>query len=202
MLNLEKRIVAGCDPQVAREGQADATAGAEVPEQTKVLSQPRLEANRRNAQRSTGPKNTDRTRLNALKHGLRAEGLTPLDDAEDYEQIINELTLMHPPRNRIDELWIRRAALEMVRLSRNAGMEAQTLTVFVTRPDPLADPTADQYAPGIDPTIMKEYAGPLLDRLQRYDSAIMNRLIRCLRQLERIPIEKAEQRRTDTNING
>ncbi|MHB2166335.1 hypothetical protein [Alsobacter sp. R-9] len=40
-----------------------------------MASQKRIEANRRNAQRSTGPRSADgkaRSRLNALKHGLSA----------------------------------------------------------------------------------------------------------------------------------
>jgi hypothetical protein len=44
--------------------------------QKKGTSQRRIEANRRNALRSTGPGNTQRTRHNAIRHGLLAEGLT------------------------------------------------------------------------------------------------------------------------------
>lgn len=48
-----------------------------------------FEANRRNALRSTGPKAEDgkqRSRLNAVRHGLTAETVVGhLEDAEDYK---------------------------------------------------------------------------------------------------------------------
>ena len=49
-----------------------------------------LEANRRNALRSTGPKTDDgkrRSRVNAVRHGLTAETVVgSLEDAEDYNK--------------------------------------------------------------------------------------------------------------------
>jgi hypothetical protein len=47
-------------------------------------SERKIEANTRNALRSTGPKDTTATRFNAVKHGLLAAGVTELDDAEGY----------------------------------------------------------------------------------------------------------------------
>ncbi len=40
----------------------------------------KLKANWKNAQKSTGPKDTTSTRYNASKHGLLSEGVTELDD--------------------------------------------------------------------------------------------------------------------------
>ena len=48
-----------------------------------VVSAAKLEANRRNAQKSTGPRTEegkDRSKLNAVKHGMRAETLVLLDE--------------------------------------------------------------------------------------------------------------------------
>jgi hypothetical protein len=48
------------------------------------------EANRRNARKSTGPNTPEgkqRSRCNALRHGLTAEtAIVALEDAEDFEQ--------------------------------------------------------------------------------------------------------------------
>jgi hypothetical protein len=41
-------------------------------------------SNRLNARSSTGPRDTGSTRLNAVKHGLLAKGITELDDSEAY----------------------------------------------------------------------------------------------------------------------
>ena len=38
-----------------------------------MATREQIEANRKNAKKSTGPRDTDRTRFNGLKHGLRAE---------------------------------------------------------------------------------------------------------------------------------
>lgn len=51
----------------------------------------RIEANRRNAEKSTGPRSPAgkaRSRFNALRHGLRAEqGLLPGEDRDEFEQL-------------------------------------------------------------------------------------------------------------------
>jgi fibronectin type 3 domain-containing protein len=53
-----------------------------------MISLQRLQSNRRNALRSTGPKTEDgkqRSRVNAVRHGLTAETVVgSLEDAEDY----------------------------------------------------------------------------------------------------------------------
>jgi hypothetical protein len=50
-----------------------------------VVSAARLEANRRNAQRSTGPRDCERSKFNALKHGMRAK--TPVLQDEDPQAL-------------------------------------------------------------------------------------------------------------------
>ena len=54
-----------------------------------TISLRRLEANLRNALRSTGPRTEDgkqRSRANAVRHGLTAETVVAnLEDAEDYK---------------------------------------------------------------------------------------------------------------------
>jgi hypothetical protein len=52
----------------------------------------------------------------------------------------------------------------------------------------------------IDPMMMKEYAGPILDRLQRYASATLNRVLRGRRELERIRQDEPGPGSTDTDI--
>jgi hypothetical protein len=52
----------------------------------------------------------------------------------------------------------------------------------------------------IDPMVMKEYAGPVLDRLQRYASTTLNRFLRCRRELEPIRRDEPGPGSTDTDI--
>jgi hypothetical protein len=152
----------------------------------KGTSQRKIESNRRNSLHSTGPENTQRMRYNALRHGLLAEGLTQWDDAEKYEENIHALTAIYPSSDPVDTFLIEQMALEMVRSRRTVRLEAETITLLSCRPDPSSDPTSDRCTLLIDPGTMKEYAGPVLDRLQRYTSANLNRTLRCRRELERI----------------
>ncbi len=57
----------------------------------------RAEANRANARRSTGPKDTSGTRFNALTHGLLASGVTELDDPAAYGDLLASLNGEHKP---------------------------------------------------------------------------------------------------------
>ena len=155
-------------------------------EQKEGTSQRKGESNRRNSLHSTGPGNTLRTRYNALKHGLLAEGLTRWDDAEEFQENIHALTAIYPSSDPVDTFLIKKMALEMLRSRRTARFEAETITALSSRPDTSSDPTSDRCTPMIDPLVMKEYAGPALDRLQRYASANLNRFLRCRRELERI----------------
>jgi hypothetical protein len=82
-------------------------------------------------------------------------------------------------------------------------MEAENISALSNRPDASSSSASDRNTPMIDPMVMKEYAGPLLDRLQRYDSAIMNRLLRCRRELARKRQDELVPWGTDADIaNG
>ncbi len=154
--------------------------------QKKGTSQRKIESNRVNASHSTGPRNTQRTRHNAIRHGLLAEGLTQWDDADEFKENIHDLTAIYPSSDPLDAFLIEHIARDMVRSRRAARLEAENITALSSWPDPSSDPTSDRCSPMIDPMIMKAYAGPVLDRLKRYTSAALNRMLRCRRELERI----------------
>ncbi len=154
--------------------------------QKKGTSQRKIESNRVNASHSTGPRNTQRTRHNAIRHGLLAAGLTEWDDPAEYQENIHALTAIYASSDPLDAFLIEHIARDMVRSRRAARLEAENITALSSWPDPSSDPTSDRCSPMIDPMIMKAYAGPVLDRLKRYTSAALNRMLRCRRELERI----------------
>jgi hypothetical protein len=197
MLNIEKQ-----EANIAENHQQAPTVNASDPcaqEQKKGTSQRRIEANRRNGLLSTGPRNTQRTRYNALKHGLLAEGLTEWDDPAEYQEVIHDLTAIYPSSDPLDAFLIEHIARDMVRSRRTARLEAGTITVF-SRPDPSSDSTSDRCPLMIDPMMMKEYAGLALDRFERYTSAALNRVLRCRRELERMRRDEPGSGSTDTDI--
>ena len=54
-----------------------------------------IHANRRNAKRSTGPRNTTKTRFNALRHGILAQkAFIPNGLGHEDEKVFNELLLV------------------------------------------------------------------------------------------------------------
>jgi hypothetical protein len=84
-------------------------------------SQKQLEANRRNAQKSTGPKSAEgkaRSRRNGLRHGLAAEVLIPDEDRLAYEAALARWAREAGPDNVVEHHLIRRAAADSVALDR------------------------------------------------------------------------------------
>ena len=82
-----------------------------VPHGQKGASRPRTETNRRNAPRSTGPKNTTSTRFNAVKHELLAEGVTELDSREFFPDFCGKPEAELKPVGELEMFLMRRIAL-------------------------------------------------------------------------------------------
>src|SRR5215468_1542906 len=88
----------------------------------------RIEANRRNAQLSTGPVTEDgkkKSRQNAVRHGLTAETvIDALEDAEDYAAFEMAVTTDYDAQSAVErELMLRLASL-LWRLRRATAIES------------------------------------------------------------------------------
>jgi hypothetical protein len=93
----------------------------------KQTSERKRQANKENATKSTGPRDTGSTRFNALKHGLRAsKGITELDDAEEYHALVQGLLSKGLPALKAKLAHI--VAFEVMRLQRSAIVEAEFVT--------------------------------------------------------------------------
>jgi hypothetical protein len=86
------------------------------------ISQRKLEANRQNAQKSTGPKTADgkaNSRMNALKHGLTAQSLVlPTENAEHYENRVQQWLDDFAPANAAERALIDLAVQSSWKLER------------------------------------------------------------------------------------
>jgi hypothetical protein len=170
------------------------------PQKKKNTSEKIIARNQANSQHSTGPKDTRRTRFNALRHGLRAAGLTKFDDAEEYSQTVREVAAEVAPRGLLNEFMVERAALGIVRSRRAQRMEGDIITAF-------SSPSAAEDGPGsekplIDPVLMKEYLAPALNLVLRYDAAIINQVLRLKRELERSRDKKSGAAATERYDEG
>ena len=92
-----------------------------------MTSQLQIEANRRNAQLSTGPK-TPQGRctscMNALKHGLTAQQIVLFDEvAEDFEKFFSEIVTALDPKDAIESQLAERTAICAWRLRRSYRIE-------------------------------------------------------------------------------
>src|SRR5664280_2800971 len=92
-----------------------------------------IEANRRNALRSTGPKTDDGKRhasQNAIRHGLTAETvITPLEDPEDYKAFEQAVTADYEAETAVERELVLRLASLLWRLRRATSIETGLLQI-------------------------------------------------------------------------
>ena len=86
-----------------------------------------IEANRRNARKSAGPitqEGKDRSRCNAVRHGLTAETVIgALEDAEDYQAFEAAVTADYDAQSAVERELVLRLASILWRLRRATTME-------------------------------------------------------------------------------
>ncbi len=100
-----------------------------------VTSEARIAANRLNAQKSTGPKTTkgkERSRANAVKHGLTGAGVAlPVEDAIEVEHRFLAIQSEMAPQTVIGVYLAHQIALMTVRCQRAARQETAALAIKV-----------------------------------------------------------------------
>jgi broad specificity phosphatase PhoE len=135
-----------------------------------MSSAKQIAANRANAKRSTGPNTSGgkaRSRMNAWKHGLRAETVVIAgEDAKELQAIQGELWEEHQPSPGMESLLVERLAHYAWRMRRALVFEAALLGEGPIRPLTLG------------------YAhGNAVSTLLRYEMALANASYRTLQQL-------------------
>ncbi len=92
-----------------------------------------IEANRRNALRSTGPRTEQGKRLsraNAIRHGLTAETIvTSVEDAEDYKAFEAAVIADYNARTAVERELVLRLASLLWRLRRATAVETDLLQI-------------------------------------------------------------------------
>jgi hypothetical protein len=109
-----------------------------------------IEANRRNALKSTGPKTEagkQTSRCNAVRHGLTAETvISALEDAEDYKAFEAAITTDYDAQSAVERELVLRLASVLWRLRRATTMETG---LFEIQADQLRERQQDrQLLPG------------------------------------------------------
>jgi hypothetical protein len=110
-----------------------------------MISPFRIQANRRNALRSTGPKTEEgkqRARENALRHGLTAETIVAsLEDAEDYKAFEAAIISDYGAETAVARELVLRLASLLWRLRRATNIETQLLEMQADRTNHLGTET-------------------------------------------------------------
>src|SRR3982074_1311573 len=149
-----------------------------------------IEANRRNAQKSTGPKTPEgkaAVSMNALRHGRRARPVVlPGEKREEFDQLCNDLEVEWHPQSRTEQFYVEQMAVSQWKLIR---MEVGEAAIF-------------QDVEGSSTTLAH------LDRLWQSEARMERSYSRAQRELERLqtsrrqpdpqPEDPAPQTATDT----
>ena len=95
-------------------------------------SNKRAEANRLNAQKSTGPRTPEgkqAVRLNALKHGLSARTIVlPGENAEEFQQLCDDLEARWQPQDRTEQYFVEKMAIAQWQQARGYRREVWIVT--------------------------------------------------------------------------
>ncbi len=147
-----------------------------------------IEANRRNALKSTGPTTLQgkyRSRGNALRHGLTAETVVASEDAEDYQAFEATVIADYDAQSAVERELVLRLASVLWRLRRATGIEAGLFDLGSHS----GKDVADRY--------LRLAALPTcpLDRLSRYESLLWRQGRQLVLTLESLRRRKREFRR-------
>ena len=140
-----------------------------------LVSEARLAANRANSAKSTGPKTAEgkeRSRGNALKHGMTGEGIALCsEDADLVAQHIAAFEAELRPVTEEGRTLVRRAAIHSVRLDRCVVQEASAISKNVRDAEADFD---EARAHQVDELVAKlgEEPGPSVRRLMRMPEGV------------------------------
>ena len=147
-------------------------------------------ANRRNAQRSTGPKSAQgkaRAGMNALRHGLRAEiPVLPGEDAGELERLRLETLEKLDPDGALETALAERAAMLTWRLARTRRLEHAVHERLIHG----VDGTGEYGARLGDALVLDTATQRALSLLNRYEAGLQRMLRQTLDEVGRLRRER------------
>ena len=120
-------------------------------------SQKKIEANRRNARRSTGPRDCSKTRLNATKHGILSKG--PFigagdgrEDPAEYEALCEAFRVTYAPEGTVEYILVDHLAWIIWRHERLIRHETASVYARSHNADEVWDQAKGIVASNVNPT--------------------------------------------------
>jgi len=159
----------------------------------------RLNANRANAQLSTGPRTQEgkaRVKYNALRHGLLSQKVLFIDEeAGKYRRFAEQIRLEIDPLGAIEELLTERIITSAWRLRRCLDIESKASDNNRFGPDDLTGlRTFLDVGMGY---IRDGHGSDAIARLSRYETTIERSLFKAMHELERV---QARRRGVDVPV--
>jgi hypothetical protein len=156
----------------------------------------KLQANQRNAQRSTGPKTKAgkrHSRRNALKHGILAVSLvlTESESAHEFHELVRNLRAEYQPIGMLEDMLVQKIAICWWRQKRALEYEFTLVPRAFTNEIAELERSVDPES-AMSSDRLRRVLGPELDRVLRYGSAIQKELVAARRELE-----ERQQKRTE-----
>ena len=157
-----------------------------------------IEANRRNALKSTGPttdEGKERSRCNAVRHGLTAETIIAgLEDADDYQAFETAVIADYDAQTAVERELVLRLASVLWRLRRATGIESGIFESVVEGSSKEDDPLSggSQVTPATDRLYVVTAIAPRNVRAQQdvpLKTAIADRFLR-LTELPTFPLDR------------
>jgi hypothetical protein len=158
-----------------------------------MVTQARIDANRQNAKKSTGPRTPSGkaiASMNAVKHGLSSrKPLIPGEDEAEFAQFTSEWVHQLRPFGPRERLAAEQAIMAAWRLRRVPQIEAGLLALQMRMDSERMRP--------VHPFAMSSEAYQELSRLDRHQAALERTLDRSLKELERLQAERGEDETAD-----
>ncbi|MEW5994450.1 MAG: hypothetical protein AB1744_08635, partial [Candidatus Zixiibacteriota bacterium] len=163
-----------------------------------TITEKQLEANRRNAQLSTGPKTPEgknKVKWNALKHGLLAKAvILPKSDMcenrAEFESLLRQLRKELKPVGILEEMLTEKIAVGYWRLRRAVKAEAGEITKGLLHWDQLpCQPRylkEDRYKWDLPKSSRMLPSSAASDKIVRYETAIERRIHKAIEQLQHL----------------
>ena len=158
-----------------------------------MSSQKQIDANRLNAQKSTGPntpEGRDAVRFNALRHGLTAKhAVLENENEQEFQEMLEAFEAEHQPTGPTENLLVQQMVMAAWRLQRLRALETG---LFNLRMCDLSKQTQITYKQLSDAERQafvflddSRHAGAI-ENLSRYETRIERSFYRALRELQRL----------------
>jgi len=146
------------------------------------VSPQKLAANRANAQQSTGPQSEaakEKSAQNSYQHGFYAKRLFPTSrerdqDGAEYDNLVKGIRNHFQPIGFMENLWVERIAVEMLRSARLLGYEQENLSNY-----------------------SQAFERRSIDSILRFQAAINRQLAQAIEELERLQAERRAKSNQD-----